>query len=658
MKLWNESENKSVKEKLDTVSVAELLENEFYIPDYQRGYRWTAFEVTKLLEDFQEYINSFDNKNPHFYCMQPLVVFYNKQRKAWEVIDGQQRLTTLFLILKTKLNVFKDEYSGFDLYKLSYQSREGSAEYLKTIDEDKKKLNIDYFHIFNAFETIKSWLKDVDGIRYVTSILNVKDEKSSPKVKFIWYDVTEEIEKEKISSEKVFSRLNIGKIGLTNAELIKALFLNRVEKENESIDDPKIRAKIVDSQKSKIAVEWDMVEHSLHDPELWSFIYGKGDGSEKYSTRIEFLFDILQEKDLSRHSAYYTFDKYVNLFKECDANELNVEEFGVIPKWKELMDLFYVMKNWNENHELFHVIGFLRYKGVGIGEILQILKSSKSNDDFKLLLREKIKSLMKSEIENLRGLNYLESTRSQLLSTLLLHNVMTVVNCKKGDVKFSFKDFYSKDWDLEHVRSQTPKNPSGDDRDNWIYTCLQYFSGISFESIKETVNQEEKDRLENKGENPAKKSALKKKIKEKYVETVCKEADSLKQEIIGEYNLWNDICEPLKNLLVSEIDVTKSDVYKVLQENIFKENTTFDDEHSISNLVLLDSTTNRSYGNAFFPIKRKVISMRERDGVYILPCTKNVFSKVYSEKLSDLMNWNKSDAENYMKEIEACLSSI
>jgi len=65
-----------------------------------------------------------------------------------------------------------------------------------------------------------------------------------------------------------------------------------------------------------------------------------------------------------------------------------------------------------------------------------------------------------------------------------------------------------------------------------------------------------------------------------------------------------------------------------------------------------------TYKNAFFPVKRRWINAREKDGVYILPCTKNVFSKSYSTKLFDLMNWTDSDATAYIKEMIECLSNI
>ena len=68
------------------------IEGTFFIPSYQRGYRWTADEVTKLLDDIWESAGQR-------YSLQPIVVKSLRTGK-WELIDGQQRLTTLWLLLR------------------------------------------------------------------------------------------------------------------------------------------------------------------------------------------------------------------------------------------------------------------------------------------------------------------------------------------------------------------------------------------------------------------------------------------------------------------------------------------------------------------------------------------------------------------------------
>ena len=75
--------------KLDKKSITDV-EGKFLIPSYQRGYRWRPQEVKLLLED----INAI--KEQEEYCLQPIVV--QQKGEQYELIDGQQRLTTLFLL--------------------------------------------------------------------------------------------------------------------------------------------------------------------------------------------------------------------------------------------------------------------------------------------------------------------------------------------------------------------------------------------------------------------------------------------------------------------------------------------------------------------------------------------------------------------------------
>ncbi len=278
----------SKKNKLDRVSVYDLMNNNFYIPDYQRGYRWTSFEVEKLLSDLEKFFNEEQN-GESFYCMQPLVV--KKRDDGWEVIDGQQRLTTLFLILSQNRQGLKLLYKDMDIFSLSYQSRTDSQFFLENIDYSRSDENIDYYHICNASKTIEDYLSktEMGAIDFVQKIVNYNNHSRRQSVEFIWYNVSDE----NISAEDKFSDLNIGKISLTNAELIKALFLKDVKEDS--------------SDALRIASEWDSIEHALQDDSFWSFIYGEDDN--RYATRIEFLFDIIKKKSSSDND-YYTFNKY------------------------------------------------------------------------------------------------------------------------------------------------------------------------------------------------------------------------------------------------------------------------------------------------------------------------------------------------------------
>ena len=122
---------------------------DFYIKDYQRGYRWSKNEIEELLNDIKELMDN-GNSSHSRYCLQPLIVKICtpgqlakcidklgweecKEKKvdtAYELIDGQQRLTTLLLILK-ECSARSDNISSVN-YRIYYELlRKIDSEYIK-----------------------------------------------------------------------------------------------------------------------------------------------------------------------------------------------------------------------------------------------------------------------------------------------------------------------------------------------------------------------------------------------------------------------------------------------------------------------------------------------------------------------------------------------
>lgn len=173
----------------------------FLVPSYQRGYRWQRVNVLDLLNDLYEFMHS----DKEIYSLQPLVV-YDSNDKTYHVVDGQQRLTTISILL------------GFlELKQISicYESRKGQQK--NYFDEECK--NIDQYHVNQAYLTIKEWFekhpREIDVFkRLLTDTLDNK------RVKFIWYCTTDD-------EVATFIRLNKDKISLTNAELVKAMLLKK-----------------------------------------------------------------------------------------------------------------------------------------------------------------------------------------------------------------------------------------------------------------------------------------------------------------------------------------------------------------------------------------------------------------------------------------------
>jgi len=162
------------KRSLEIKHVADLLDMHFHIPNYQRGYRWEGKHVEALLDDFYSFsvqMNETPNKTGKFYCIQPLAVVKNKKLSTeneivYDVIDGQQRLTTLFLILSYLQSTRENVWSGTlatSMYTLKYETRDSdffkNKEFINC-DINKAIENIDFFYLTRAYMAIESWFME------------------------------------------------------------------------------------------------------------------------------------------------------------------------------------------------------------------------------------------------------------------------------------------------------------------------------------------------------------------------------------------------------------------------------------------------------------------------------------------------------------------
>ena len=266
----------------------ELSQYSFYIPAYQRGYRWTEQEVKDLLNDITEFMprEIVGSDDRTWYCLQPVVV---KQRKEneYEVIDGQQRLTTAYLILHY-LNQDFVEKKRDKLFNLDYETRPDSKIFIQHPEVDSSSC-IDFYYMHQAYSTIEKWF---EASEQQTSF-DKNDFRSKIKfhTKVIWYETTEE------NPITVFTRLNIGKISLTNAELIKALFLNSSNFRTTNFDGMRRR-------QIEIANEWDNIEIAFQNDKLWYFLCNR----QVRDNRIEFIFNLMNDSaDTDTYSTFRFF---------------------------------------------------------------------------------------------------------------------------------------------------------------------------------------------------------------------------------------------------------------------------------------------------------------------------------------------------------------
>lgn len=630
--------------KIELKSVSELLGMKFFIPSYQRGYRWTEQQVKDLLEDIWEFSKK-KKQEYEFYCLQPLVVKCmnnNDKQKAqlnineewYEVIDGQQRLTTMFLILSSLKEAISILGLPTDLYELKYQRESKDfnvTSFLNNISASNaiNDSYIDFFYMSSAFKIIDSWLKSnkVNKGNFCNALLkldiddnqdNTRDKANN--VRFIWYESVDE------DPIKVFTRLNIGKISLTNAELIKALFLNRSnfgEKESEHL---KLR-------QQEIASEWDNIEYTLQNDEFWLFLHEKG---YDRPTRIDFIFDLICEQNSLNlreelyksigNDDYKTFRYFYEYFR---TDSSNIEDC-----WKEVKKYFQTFKEWFDDLELYHYVGYLRCplkkkeKVIDIKELYD--KWIGTKDIFVKFLREKIKERIK-DCNDLAKQYEVDGgpAKTTCRSLLLLHNIQTVVNqnnklSSKEEYKlpvfykFPFHLFKNENWDVEHIDSNTTNGLENEkDQKEWLkYSVL--------------------------GANPS--EELKKEI-----------MDFLRND--NGKKTFEDLCQEI------EKDNQSESWHNPEQ-----------DKNKVWNFVLLDAGTNRGYGNALFPAKRRCIIGKDQGKTYLIdnetlevssqdgaiafipPVTKNVFLKYYNTSIENLREWSESDAEAYKGNILKTLS--
>ena len=448
-------------------SVKDIIDRKinFTVPSYQRGYRWDERNVKDLLDDLLEFIQ--DPNSGKFYCLQPLVVKKNIDTNKYNVIDGQQRLTTIFIILRYLENLLKEENGINEIYAIDYETREGSREFLKEIasktQEDSNE-NIDYFYMYQAYKAVENWFEEKIKEKKTTKrkmleiFTNSEDEKH---IEFIWY----EVENSENDEVKIFARLNSGKIPLTNAELIKALFLNVRNFPKECSENEIITKQI------EISKEWDEIEYALQDDEFFKFLT-KND----YPTRIELLFEILsgvKSTESDRYAIYRHFAKEAKK-KGGLLNLANTVEEKEEDLWSRIKKIFLTFKFWFKDTTNYHLVGFL--VASNISDIKEIYSKAKdeTKNDFNIFLKKKIKEKIK--IDKIGELSYDDDRdKESIEKILLLFNIATIINSKGSYTRFSFNEYNGKKWSLEHIHAQNDKGLKDKKaQDAWLENTKKY----------------------------------------------------------------------------------------------------------------------------------------------------------------------------------------
>lgn len=596
----------------------------FNVPSLQRTYRWGEKEITLLLNDLCEFYNTNEDNTNDFYPLQPLILKKsNKNDDTWNVLDGQQRLTTIKLIA-SYLEMGKDY-----CLDISYDTREKTKDFLDNISNKKEEdvgTSMELYYIFHAYEVIKAWFqKDTEKINAIRNVLFEKE-----RTRFVVQEMNIDDDE-----AKTFQNINQGRIPLSCSELIKALFLGHIF-ENNKIDnscrfvyssdgyglfipiDPIKERQSLTRLQNIIAKEWDDIETVLMHDEFYSFVCPEKDRS---INRMDFLFEVVCGNE--KYKKYKTDDPFNAIYERIkDDKNANIVD-TISHCWNEVVKCFNRMQKLYYDFDAYHLVGFCICEDIGISEdFYKYCNEDEKLDEFKTAIRVKIKGKVLSGLKTddldewLKGLRYKEN-KDQIKEILLLHNLQSYSYEK---IRFPFNLYdVGKNYDIEHIHATAEEKADKKSRYEWYK--------INNSAIKKTIKKLKDSNLITLFNSFEEASHGQKKL------------DKFKND--KEFNKLRDI------MIIDNFDNDDAKEY-------------FSTKDGIWNLCLLDSTTNRTYKNSLFITKREMILKKakgEMDKEYyvypLLLCTERIFLKFYSNVDSDdnLNFWTKNNREAYLKDI-------
>lgn len=573
----------------------------FIIPYLQRAYKWKEKQAKQMLEDFSEFLK----QEKTYYCMQPLAVVKIGDNK-YELLDGQQRLTTLLILWRILFEDNKENTFYPYIFEYERDSSESNTllnrySFITESDEIKKgeHRNIDKYYMSKVYGAIK---------QYFDNPFDNPEEKEKKKnafkkllkgdgkhILFLWYEVNEE------EKHTTFAHLNSGKIELTCSELIKAILLSDGNKE--SLDNNRL------PDKSLVAAQYAEMEEAFNDDRLWYML--QTDEPLYNGSRMDLLFNMV----LNINRKAYEADPKAAFYKVY-ARRADLSRF-----WKDCRAYFVRIMDLYKNPYTYHYIGYLTYTEGNnkIDDWVKVYKESGLKgciEQLKSKVRESI-----SGLGDLEKITYSDTSKATLRKIFILHNIQTILihyeTIKKANLglRFSYEQFpfellYSQRWDIEHIASQT-ENPLTKIQDckDWIASVRADYSEIFVQrpDLNNEIDLFEKD---------------------------------------------------------SKIEMFKQ-IYNEIVSSAEKNSP--QNKDGLGNLVLLDSHTNRSYHNSLYKRKRKIIlaasnidnQNNEYQVTYIPRCTLNVFLKTYNTGLDvKLGEWTQDDYDKYLGDLKEKLEQI
>lgn len=597
-------------------AIEELLSFCFKIDAYQRGYRWDTAQVYSLLNDINEFAPEFQS----FYCLQPLVV-KKIDDITFELVDGQQRATTIFLILtyfnhrtfqllyttrgteESGINSFFEKLSSLETtLSLISSNSDDYSEFDKAVSlcwkdkitKDNPNINtVDNFYFYRTYTVIKNWFSQLDDI--------TKDQfknKLLTHTKVIWYLENEDSTEKNIINK--FIDFNQGKIELEQAELIKALF----------VLDLKSISNVVQRQyeENQFADEWNLIEHQMSEEKFWQFISNSKYNSN-ISNKINLLFQLYNGFGKTEDH-FYNYRKFEKAFKNKDENKK--------PEWQKITGLYNGLEEWYFDRTSYHLVGaVIHLTNNNILSILETAKKAENKTQFCNHLRDKIKFYFKDDETTWKksyNPDLIKYGDGGVFKLLLLYNI-ALTEIEEVDTFFPFNRFYNtNDWNIEHILAKNADNLDTFDEFQNFYS-----------EIFDLTNKLKEDEIS-----------------------------------IENRNLIFLLCKELKELIIdnkkAECKVKIGDINVKLSE--------FLSVNDLNNLCFLDQSTNIKVGKKPFRRKRNIVLNLDNEihinsNTYIPIGTQYVFSKKTTPSMDFQIDyWSQKDKEYYLKKVKSIIDQF
>lgn len=609
----------SIKEIFDTRSgiLSKNGANRYYIAPYQRGYKWKSGSVhdqvpVLILDLYEAYLKSKISKTEQEYYLQYITV-KKDDNQQFEIIDGQQRLTTLTLMFNVLEKFYPTILKDLEIHRslskpngeyiVQYSRYENNSENIfDTINiliesdfDDNKLPEQDKFYMVQASKCFKSFFE-----------ILTKDEADRLKsfIQFILVNVKLILNKEDDTSaaEEIFANLNDNKVPLTNAYLIKGLLLTKASRFASDDFSNKHFKEIMD-QRAIMGRTWDEMNSWFSKPEISLYFFGtKDNGMEKMLDLISFdktdddseIIEKFKQSFESKTAAYV--NPYI-LFNKYQEKILTSKE--AVDYLLKIKHIYKRLQSWYYDDETYNLLGYSQIikkiesnnkNADTYSENLIDLLDKPSNQDVIIELKKFACSKLQTNLsyEQL-GYRTPKKLKNTTIFILLAVNIFPQIKIEGNQFKYRF-DFYSyqiEDWSLEHI---FPQNPNID---------------------KYNVNED--------------KFWLLDELTKKIVQLRTSEInDSVNQEI----NKYEKSIEKIN----SNIEISSSEIEFVFDK--------ISDPDAFGNMALLSGRVNSALTNGFFNTKRNILHRKINRGSFVPKHTIDVFAKMLELKEESKANVN------------------